>query len=97
MAIKAALHRLFLKWFLIHFKWRSSPSFSQFDGPKAFFPQIQQAGAPTSERYLYQHLNRLEKGSPKDHPCEVWQCNNKLASQQTVTTRDFFNLFGKGP
>ena len=50
MAIKAALHCLFLKWFLIHFKWQSSSSFSQFDGPKAFSPKFNRPGAPTSER-----------------------------------------------
>ena len=70
MAIKAALHCLFLKWFLIHFKWRSSSSFSQFDGPKAFFPQIQQAPGPTFRKVPLPRFESLEKGSPKDHPCE---------------------------
>ena len=46
-----ALHCYFLIWFIINFKWQSSSFrlhqvFPNFNGPNAFYSQIQQAPGP---------------------------------------------------
>ena len=50
-----ALYCSFLKWFLIHLKWRSSSiwtasNFLNFDGPNAIFPEFHKPLATTSEK-----------------------------------------------